>query len=52
MTQLDVGLTPPIAASNLGSVAARGGKRIDPWSWPGLSLGARPNDDDDVDEAD
>ena len=54
MTQLDVGLTPPVPASNLGSAVARGGKRIDlrPWPdlcWPGLSLGARPNDDDDDD---
>ena len=33
MTQLDVGLTPPLSASNLGSTAARGGKRIDPRPW-------------------
>ena len=32
--QLDVGLTPPLPASNLGSTAARGGKRIDPRPWP------------------
>ena len=34
MTQLDVGLTPPLPASNLGSAAARGGKRIDFRPWP------------------
>ena len=33
MTQLDVGLTPSLPATNLGSTAARGGKRIDPWHW-------------------
>ena len=33
MTQLDVGLTPPLPTSNLGSASTRGGKRIDlrPW---------------------
>ena len=51
MMQLGVGLTPPLPVPNLGSAAARDGKRIDPrpWPdlcWPGLSLGARPNDDD------
>ena len=32
MTQLDVGLTPPLPAFNLGSAAARGGKKqtLDP----------------------
>ena len=34
MMQLDVGLTPPLPASNLGSAAARGGKRLDPRPWP------------------
>ena len=29
MMKLDVGLTPPLPASNLGSAAAQGGKRID-----------------------
>ena len=45
MMQLDVGLIPPLPASNLGSAAARSGKRLDPrpslhLRWPGLSLGA------------
>ena len=45
MIQLDVGLTPPLPASNLGSASAWDGKRIDPrpdldLRWPGLSLGA------------
>ena len=31
--QLDVGLTQPLPASDLGSAAARGGKRIDPRPW-------------------
>ena len=31
--QLDVGLTSSLPASNLGSGAARGGKRIDPRPW-------------------
>ena len=34
MTQLDVGLTAPFPASNLRSTAARGGKKIDPWTCP------------------
>ena len=33
MTQLDVGLTPPLPTYNLGSAAARGGKRLDPRPW-------------------
>ena len=33
MMQLDVGLTPPLPASNLGGTAARGGRRIDPRPW-------------------
>ena len=33
MTQVDVGLTPPLPASNLSSAAARGGKKIDPRPW-------------------
>ena len=44
MTQLDVGLTPPLPASNLGSTAARDGKSTPrpglDFRWPGLSLGA------------
>ena len=38
MTQLDVGLTPPLPTSHLGSAAARVGKRIDPHSWLGFVL--------------
>ena len=38
MTQHDVGLTPPLPASNLKSVAARGGKRIDPRPWSSFVL--------------
>ena len=34
MMQLNVGVTPPLPASNLGSAAARGGKRLDPRLWP------------------
>ena len=34
MMQLDVGLSPPLPASNLGSTAAQGRKRIDPRFWP------------------
>ena len=30
---VDVGLTPPLPASNLDSTAALSGKRIDPWPW-------------------
>ena len=44
MTQLNVGLTPSLPAFNLGSAAARDGKRINPQPcldlcWPRLSLG-------------
>ena len=38
MMQLDVGLTPPLPASNLGSSAARDGKRIDPRPWLWFAL--------------
>ena len=34
MMQLDAGLKPSLSASNLGSAASRGGKRIDPRPWP------------------
>ena len=52
MMLLDVGSTPPLPASVLDSTVARGGKRIDPrpgpdLCWPGLSLGASSNDDED-----